>query len=80
MVVEKADELRLPVFLHHRNKTRPEACTMKRDASQHDGVQIDPRRRQGRNSFVRDNCHLLAGTVLPEGAVVPPFTVVSMNK
>lgn len=31
---------------------------------------------QGRNSFVRDNCHLLAGTVLPEGAVVPPFTVV----
>eukprot|EP00752_Nemacystus_decipiens_P003797 g3493.t1 len=29
----------------------------------------------GRNSFVRDNCHLLAGTVLPEGAVVPPFTV-----
>lgn len=32
---------------------------------------------QGRNSFVRDNCHLLAGTVLPEGAVVPPFTVVS---
>ena len=33
---------------------------------------------QGRNSFVRDNCHLLAGTVLPEGAVVPPFTVVSV--
>lgn len=31
---------------------------------------------QGRNSFVRDNCHLLPGTVLPEGAVVPPFTVV----
>ncbi|CAM9245587.1 unnamed protein product [Ectocarpus sp. 13 AM-2016] len=29
----------------------------------------------GRNSFVRDNCHLLPGTVLPEGAVVPPFTV-----
>eukprot|EP00903_Cladosiphon_okamuranus_P017510 g16128.t1 len=29
----------------------------------------------GRNSFVRDNCHLLAGTVLQEGAVVPPFTV-----
>ncbi|CAM9259810.1 unnamed protein product [Pylaiella littoralis] len=29
----------------------------------------------GRNSFVRDNCHLLAGTVLPEGAMVPPFTV-----
>lgn len=34
--------------------------------------------RQGRNSFVRDNCHLLAGTVLPEGVVVPPFTVVRM--
>ena len=31
---------------------------------------------QGRNSFVRDNCQLLEGTVLPEGAVVPPFTVV----
>lgn len=32
---------------------------------------------QGRNSFVRDNCRLLAGCVLPEGVVVPPFTVVS---
>lgn len=28
---------------------------------------------------MRDNCHLLAGTVLPEGAVVPPFTVVSVS-
>ncbi|CAM9153909.1 unnamed protein product [Ascophyllum nodosum] len=31
----------------------------------------------GRNSFVRDNCQLLEGTVLPEGAVVPPFTVMA---
>lgn len=42
-------------------------------------AQIYLRHQQGRNSFVRDNCHLLAGTVLPEGAVVPPFTVVSMS-
>eukprot|EP00904_Undaria_pinnatifida_P003068 jgi/Undpi1/12762/HiC_scaffold_6.g02430.m1 len=40
-------------------------------------VRIDDGCVLGRNSFVRDNCHLLEGTVLPEGAVVPPFSVLS---
>lgn len=38
-------------------------------------VRIDDGCVLGRNSFVRDNCRLLAGCVLPEGVVVPPFTV-----